>query len=344
MNKEYVIQSFRTFKEDCIGSSPFYEHLVSEILDDEEMLAFSTNTREGQPAANMLLGAVHYILMRGVDHSLRFYYPSISDQPEPVEEMYPHFVDFCTIYRGELVSLMQSKIIQTNEVRRCAYLYPVFSSIYASEGRPLALVEIGTSSGVQLFVDSYAYDYGDGRIYGNKAGNVHIESALVGEPETELSFVLPEIGSRVGIDLHVNDVTNEDERLWLEALIWPEHKDRRELFEQATRRMDLEQVELVEGNGIEKLSDIVAHLPEDEVICVFHTHVANQFAEAGKLQLLTHIEEIGKKRPIYHIYNNMWDRLLHLDFVSPDAQSAHIVGKTESHGRWFTWEMKPVND
>lgn len=342
MKNSNAIQSFQTFKENCLDSSPFYEHLVSEILQDEDMLDLSMNVRSGEPVADMFLGAVHYVLMRGVDHPLALYYPSISDRPKPVEEMYPHFVDFCAVYRGELVSLMQRKYVQTNEVSRSAYLYPVFSSIYSDEERPLALVEIGTGSGLQLFLDSYSYSYGDGRKHGKQDSNVHIESKLVGEPEKELSFILPKINSRIGIDLHSIDVKKEEDRMWLEALIWPEHTERRELFEQAIENIHSDQVKWIEGDGIDTLESVVSRIPENEVLVVFHTHVANQFSEAEKDQLLERIETIGSKRPIYHVYNNIWDRNLHLDYVSPTSRSARIVGTTESHGRWFTWEMEKV--
>lgn len=342
MNKYRVIQSFQTFQADCVGSSPLYEHLVSKIVNDEEMVSFSMHTRKGQPIANMLLGAVHFLLLRGVDHPLRAFYPSIVERPAQVEDIYPQFVDFTNTYRDELISLMQTKYIQTNEVRRCAYLYPLFSTIYADEDTPLALIEIGTSTGVQLFVDSYAYNYGTGRIYGNDQADVQIHSELVGEPAAEMSFVKPLIQRRIGIDLHLNNVTEDEDRAWLEALIWPEHYDRRALFKQATEQMDRSQVELIEGNGITLLKQVAASVPTDEIICLFHTHVANQFPEEDKQQLLEHIEDIGKVRPIYHIYNNMWDGLLHMDVVAPGKRASYIVGKTESHGRSFTWEMEPA--
>lgn len=342
MNKQLVIQSFHTFQADCVGSSPLYAHLVSEIMKDEEMISFSMHTRKGQPIANMLLGAVHFLLLRGVDHPLRTFYPSIVERPARVEDIYPQFVDFTNTYRDELISLMQTKYIQTNEVRRCAYLYPLFSTIYADEDKPLALIEIGTSTGLQLFVDSYAYTYGTGRTYGSADAKVHIHSTLVGEPAAEMSFVQPTIHRRIGIDLHVNDVTKDEDLQWLEALIWPEHEDRRILFKQATEQMDRSQVELIEGDGITLLKKVVASVPAEEVICLFHTHVANQFTEEDKHQLIEHIEDIGKTRPIYHIYNNMWDGLLHMDVVAPGERSSFIVGKTEGHGRSFTWEMEPV--
>lgn len=342
MKLDNAIQSFRTFKEKCSDASPFYEYLTSEILKDEDILELSVNVKEDQPIADTFLGAVHYILIRGVDHSLALYYPSISDRPKPVEEMYPHFVDFCTIYRGELVSLMKRKHIQTNEVRRSAYLYPVFSSIYADEKSPLALVEIGTGSGLQLFLDAYSYTYGDGRVQGNRHANVHISSKLVGEPEDELSFLIPKINSRIGIDLHSIDVTKEEDRMWLEALIWPEDEERRNMFDEAIENIHSDQVEWIEGDGIALLENVVKDIPKEEVLVVFHTHVAHQFSEEQKDKLLKKIEAIGKERPIYHIYNNIWDRKLHLDYVSPESKSSFLVGTTERHGRWFTWEMEKV--
>lgn len=36
--------------------------------------------------------------------------------------------------------------------------------------------------------------------------------------------------------MNVSDVTEDDERLWLKALIWPEHEERRSLFEGAARQ------------------------------------------------------------------------------------------------------------
>ncbi|WP_143521284.1 DUF2332 family protein, partial [Pseudomonas sp. 2995-1] len=91
--------------------------------------------------------------------------------------------------------------------------------------------------------------------------------------------------------------------LWLKSLIWPEHKDRRALFEKAANCFVKNPVELVEGDGVDLLKDVVETLPKDTVICIFHTHVANQMTEATKIDLLKKVEEIGKQRDVFHLYN-----------------------------------------
>jgi hypothetical protein len=51
--------------------------------------------------------------------------------------------------------------VQTNEVGRCASLLPAFGVVAArTDGRPLALVELGTSAGLNLVWDAYGYAYG----------------------------------------------------------------------------------------------------------------------------------------------------------------------------------------
>src|SRR5690625_5741250 len=40
----------------------------------------------------------------------------------------------------------------------------------------------------------------------------------------------PPVSHRIGTDLHINNVSNQDDYIWLMALIWPEHNDRRTML------------------------------------------------------------------------------------------------------------------
>ncbi|MED1906441.1 DUF2332 domain-containing protein [Cytobacillus firmus] len=44
-------------------------------------------------------------------------------------------------------------------------------------------------------------------------------------------------------------------------------------------------------------------------------------------------------RDIFHIYNNIQDRNLHLDYYLSSKEFKKAVGQTEGHGKWFTWEL-----
>ncbi|TIP77567.1 MAG: DUF2332 family protein, partial [Mesorhizobium sp.] len=57
------------------GGSPLYEKLSLGIADDVALQRLAAGRRKGQPAANLVFGAVQYLLLGGVDHPLKEYYP-----------------------------------------------------------------------------------------------------------------------------------------------------------------------------------------------------------------------------------------------------------------------------
>ncbi|HDX9624163.1 MULTISPECIES: DUF2332 domain-containing protein [Bacillus] len=339
--QEQIVNLFRNFSiKECKGSSDLYEYLAIKIAEDEEVLTLSSYAQAGQPVPNLLLGAVHYLLLAGKEHHLKTYYSSLVESANTdLDQAFHHFKDFCKMYREEIITLLQTKLVQTNEVRRCAYLYPSFNYIFNKVNKPLALIEIGTSSGLQLFWDQYSYSYGTGESYGNINSNVHVTSEIRGENVPQLLKESPPVVERIGLDLHVNDLHSDEDYLWLRALIWPEHKERLELFDQAASLVKNKSVQLIEGDGVELLPSIIEQISEDAVICIFHTHVANQIPEQVKRKLEKQIQEIGAKRDVFHLYNNMWDRDLHIDYYINGNEYRETVGETEGHGRWFSWKL-----
>ncbi|MEW8987631.1 MAG: DUF2332 domain-containing protein, partial [Bacillus sp. (in: firmicutes)] len=295
MSDEISLKFKRFAVQECKGSSPLYEFLSSKIAEDTLMLDLAGKARKGQPVPNLFLGAVHYLLLKGYNHPLAGFYPSLTDQPLPAEEAYPVFVDFCRTYPDELIELLKSKIVQTNEVRRCSYLYPIFSRISLMTRKPLALIEIGTSAGLQLFVDKYSYSYGSDEIFGNFDSEVQLRSELRGDQTLLNPLTHFFVATSIGVDVNINDVRNTEDYLWLKALIWPEHAERRELFEKAASYVSNQTLSLIEGDGVEILRSLVSEVPEEQVICVFHTHVANQMPVQTKEKLLGQIKEIGKR-------------------------------------------------
>src|SRR5699024_5227323 len=128
-----------------------------------------------------LFGAVHYLLLKGKEHPLILYYPSIVEEPKPPQKAFPYFKDFCFLYQDKIIAFLKEKYVQTNEVRRCGYLYPCFSYIYNKVKTPLAIIEIGTSAGFQLLWDTYHYSYFSSDQYGNQQSNIHIQTEFLGK-------------------------------------------------------------------------------------------------------------------------------------------------------------------
>ncbi len=234
LSPEMLARHFKHFAtREFPGISPLYEQLSTAIANDTEMLALAAHATS-RPVPNLLLGAVHFLLLRGAKHPLAIFYPDISSTPVTGSDPYPAFRSFCDEHAGEIKHLLQTRRVQTNEVRRCAVLLPAFGIVAERTGnRPLALVEIGASAGFNLLWDSYGYDYGTGRTYGNVDAAIQLGCALHGKKQPRIPERFPLIASRQGIDLQPIDVNDQDSVDWLRALIWPEHATRVQLLQQA---------------------------------------------------------------------------------------------------------------
>lgn len=336
MNRQ-LTQSFQQFAmEQCEGSSPFYKTLSLNIAEDPELLDVCQSAREDQPVPNLLFGAVHYLLMKEPHHVLRAFYPSLTDKPETGQSPFPAFKEFVLTHHEQIRDLLKTRRVQTNEVRRCAYLYPVFVSLYQEVNKPLSLIEIGTSAGLQLLWDHYAYSYGD-TVYGNQASILTLSSEVKNGRLPDLSVGVPPVQSRVGVDLNISDLTIEDDRLWLKALIWPEHHDRRKNFDQASIMLRENPPQLVQGNGVNLLPELAEQMSEDSLLCIFHTHVANQMPAHVREDLMEKVESLGERRDTAHIFNNITDGKLRVDLYVDGRCTRHVIGHTDGHGRWFEW-------
>lgn len=98
-------------KLECSGSSDLYEFLSMKIANDNDLLQLSTYSRDGQPVPNLVFGTVHYLLLNGTLHELKDFFPSLTDRPKKVADSYEAFKDFCLMYRKEIISLLQTKLV-----------------------------------------------------------------------------------------------------------------------------------------------------------------------------------------------------------------------------------------
>lgn len=340
MDINALSERFRIFAErECKDSSSLYEHLAWDIANDLQLLRLAAHSKPGQPVPNLLLGAVHYLLLSGIEHELAAYYASIVDKPRESSEAINCFRDFCMQNEREIIQLLESKLVQTNEVRRCAYLYPSFCHIYKITNKPLSLIEIGTSAGLQLMWDKYSYFYKSNKKYGSEQSTLEISAEIKGDIFPFLLEHSPPVVRRIGLDLHVNNLKDSEDYLWLKALIWPEHKERNAYFEKAALYLKNQPLELIEGDGVSLLPKIASTVSQDSTICIFHTHVANQIPSDAKKKLSEQIQFLGKEREVFHLYNNMWDLDLHLDYFINGNEYSETLAETDGHGRWFKWKL-----
>lgn len=336
--KQNLKENFIRFAEnECKDSSPLYETLSISIAEDLDIIKLVAHIPKDQPAPNLLFAAVNYLLKHSID-PLRQYYPNYTAAPTTPKDAFPAFKKFVLKHQNQLVFLFATKLVQTNEVRRCAYLYPMLCEIFHQHQQPLALIEIGTSAGLQLGIDHYQFTY-QNTVVGNEASTLNLSSDNRGEKLPDSIHWPIQVASRVGMDLKTIDINEQEDVEWLEALIWPEHNERLQHFKQAVQITSELPIQLVEGDATKKLRRIAKNIPQEEMLVVFHTHVANQFSEEAKMSLMQSLIEISKDRPVYHIYNNLFDTQLHQDFLdSEHIEEIRRLEQTDGHARWFEWK------
>jgi hypothetical protein len=336
-----LAQRFERFARRECQVSPLYERLSRGIACDPEILSIAAHARAGQPLPNLFLAAVHYLLLKGIEHPLTAFYAALAPVTAEVGDPYPSFRAFCLEHTAEIQRLITARLVQTNEVRRCGCLLPAFGLVARkAQGRPLALVEIGASAGLNLLWDHYGYDYGEYGRYGMVDSTVQISCTVRGSEPPPLPLVLPTVAMRVGLDLNPIDIRDPDAALWLRALIWPDEAGRTDLLQRALHVAQQEPPELIGGNALNLLARVMARIADDQVVCVFHTHTLNQFSQEDRAQLSSLLAEQASRRDLYQI-GIEWLGREHpcLDLVSfvPGAHSRVHLAYCGSHGEWLEW-------
>jgi hypothetical protein len=338
---DHLSQRFERFALRECHASPLYERLSRGIAHDPEILAIAMQAKLGQPVPNLFLAAVHFLLLQGVAHPLMAFYPSLSPAISASADPYPSFHAFCLEHREEILELISTRLVQTNEVRRCGCLLPAF--IYTAQrasGGPFALVEIGASAGLNLLWNHYGYDYGIGRHYGDPRALVQILCELRGVRQPPLPTVWPMVATRVGLDLNPIDVRDPDAALWLRALVWPDEGGRAELLQQAMRVAHHDPPRLLTGNALDLLPEVLATVPKDQTLCVFHTHTINQFPPEARARLAALLAEHAVGRNLYQIsiewLGEGYPRLELVAFEN-HVRTAHLLAYCGGHGEWLEW-------
>ena len=202
---EELSRQWEVFVErECRGYSPLYESICRSVAVDDDLLAL---VESGPPSArqpNVLLAAVHYLLLGGVDHPLAEVYAGTS-RTDPV----PQFRDVCLMHRDAVLGLLATRHTQTNECGRSAAIVPALTWVARQLREPLALVDVGASAGLNLLCDQYRIDYGPAGASGPPDSPVRIDCRVLGG-SPPIAARPPELAARLGLDREPLDVDDPD--------------------------------------------------------------------------------------------------------------------------------------
>jgi len=340
--QEGVAEAFTDLAGWAADSSPLYERIGRIVADDPELLELAAAVPEDRSTANVFLAAVQFLLLRGADHPLADYYPSVTETPRaPDDSLSDRLRDFCETYEDDLRPLLATRRTQTNSVRRAAALYPAISHVARQVDGPLALVELGPSAGLNLLFDRYRYEFGD-RTAGPVDAPATVRTTVRGDEDPPLPDDPPAVHSRVGIDLNPMDVTDPDDADWLRALVWPEHDERRRTLEGAIETAQRDPPNLVTGDLLEDLPAVLADVPDDVPVCVFDTLVLYQVPEAVREQLDETVREFAARRPLHWlagetVFGDQDGIRLEWTRAEDGEVRTDLLAAFEQHGDWVEW-------
>jgi hypothetical protein len=322
------------------AGAPLYAALAGSIKHDEELCALAAEAWDDQPMANILFGAVHYLLLRGTEHPLRAYYRTLGGNPSNGEP-FPAFRDFCVTHRDALRRQIRTRVTNTNEVGRSAILNAAFLELAKSVTEPLHLIEIGPSAGLNLYWDRYHYKYrweGEELISGANDSDLVLEMPVSGSRPP--SGNPPRVGTRVGLERTPVDLNDAEDRDWLRALIWPDHPDRLARLEKAIAAVRSFHPDIRPGDALRLLIDAIASAPREGALCVFHTMATYQFYEEDRAALDAILTVAGMRRRVWRL-SMEWESdiyPLRLHRYAGGTREDLVLATCDSHGSEMHWQ------
>jgi hypothetical protein len=373
-------EQFRLFAQGAArdGDST-YDVICRGIADDPDILALISEAPEHQRRPHLLLASVHFLLLGGVAHPLAAHYATVRwlldggsapDSEGPVavagDDIVDDFKDFCLTHRSQLLELIAGRNTQTNEVGRCAALLPAFSVIAAGypDGQPLSLLDLGTSAGLNLLFDSYAYTYraradGTTRQAGRESSEVQLHCTVRTDLDGLPRLFLPPIAGRTGIDASPIDPRSDHGADWLLACLWPDNLDR---FVRLRAALEVARTTprppvLHQGDIVDDLPAVVAGLDGDSPLVLFHSWVAAYLSPERQSRLVEVVRDQARGRRLHYLYaeasvetpglptppspspgptSHLTTALVHLDLTTEGAEPVRLADM-HHHGNWLRW-------
>jgi hypothetical protein len=247
--------------------------IVAELFDGDPLLP-------GSVPELRLLAALHHLVLSGQAPQLAHHYPSAGGTASPAGAWAA--AEHALTDNRDLVAARIDRTVQTNEPGRCVSLLGGLLWLAERHRRPIRLLEIGASAGLNLNADRYRYVVG---------------GETLGDPDCELAFVEPWVGlpvadpagahaqlnvsERAGCDAAPIDPTSDEGRLSLLSYIWPDEPDRLARVAVASRIAAMHPVPIERSGAADWLRRHLTPAP-DGVLTVVWQSVVDQYLDAAE--------------------------------------------------------------
>ena len=285
----------------------------------------------GDPAADALAmrfnGALHALARRGDRPALSALYATrAGDFDRAIGDVLSDADGFVADWMREPP--------QTNEVARSAAIMAALMTLRADVDRPVELLELGASAGLNLNLGHYAFDLGGVRV-GRADSLVRITPEWRGPPP--LARPVEIVGAR-GVDLRPLSVTDPSAQERLMAYVWADQPDRARRLHHALAIGHAHPPMLSRGDIADWLPRELAR-PARPGVCrvVFHAMSQQYWGAATRATVAAALA--AADTPIARIGFEWTDArdAVHLTLTTyPDGRARHLA-TCHAYGHWIEW-------
>lgn len=345
---EHLARTFEQFAtQQTAGKSPLYEILSRAVARTPELLDLAADTQPGQPAPNMLFGALHHIIRSGVQHPLTPYFAGSSTLNE--DRAAALLSDFCRQHDAQIRRIITTRSVQTNEVNRCAVLFPAFAALQHHLGqRPIKIVDVGASAGLNLLWPRFTYVYGTRQVTLPASDPSTVLTCEIKGATPPLTLDVERFTPPLGIELNPVDVTDRDATEWLVSLTWPEQTARMRTLNSALALAAQNPPQILAGQAEDNIARVVDNTPSDEQLCfVFSWSIYQIFGSpGGRERLAAILAELSRKRPLHEIsighFGHQTPHMMMAEYADGERCFDIAAAHCDVYGTWLNWLAGPV--
>ena len=231
---------------------------------------------------------------------------------------------------------------QTNEAGRSSNFAAAMLWL-ASKGLPARFqcLEIGSSAGINLMMDRYAYDLGGVHVGPDRPVMSFTPEWRGGPPPTDCV----EIVGLKGCDVAPVDLTDPAQALRLTAYVWPEHTVRFERIEAAVQAAKERAPDLVQMNAADFVETELAAAQPAGVTRVLMHSIVWQYVPKDQQERVTKAMEVAgaratAERPLAWIAleaNRETHRHEMVVRFWPGGEGGVQLAEAHPHGAWVEW-------
>jgi hypothetical protein len=265
-----------------------------------------------------LLAGLHYLVLAGE-----------ATWDDPLEQ-----------HREFLTEFVRTQGVQTNEVQRSWLLLPMFLRVAQRTGAEVFdLIELGPSAGLNLVWDRYRYLYEAGE-WGPDNSPLTLSAQEKKPVPADLLALTPRVRSRIGIDSNPIDVTTDENARLLKSFVWAGQDDRLERLDRAIEALRTDPPELIRGDYVQELPDVLAARARDVLTVVFSTASLGYVDDAGNARVREVLEKTGSSGDMVFVSSGKGRTgELHwgMRIVYYPGGEREFAGEADYHGAWLDW-------